>query len=497
MSTSYSEVSINFLEDIMSFSGDYEESGNLEIPPLIKPDLPIPFSPETPEFNENYSKNFRGAPDVDFNYPTRGRDTQRYPFVTSIIIESEQGEPNLPTYINNISDFIDEFGDENNVDFKRCISFLQYSPSLLVTRCVGVNSYNSSSENFPLLRVDNFEEFTNIDEEVFLKDNNGEDQTIRFIAKTPGKDGNRIRIALFTSEEVKNNAVIYKDFKAKDIINGLNDLNYCIAIFKDYEFGNKTDIKEIFVLPFNNVESINIQSNYVYCKVNAYNDFLDGMYDGNEGVYEGNVLFADGDVGRYYYGYDGNVQLIDGNIGYYDGEEFNSITFIRKFFGQTIIKLQDGITEKPTLTDLESTAEILGDIFNYLIDLHIANNVCLYRDDVVNILDVPKGVEQAIDFKNVFDIRNNKKSKNFFVYGKKFLDKEEHGLSSDYAGLRSLTVLEEGLGVSSSKITKTFKLDRLKTTLSASETDLLFEHGINSIKNYKGTISCIGEVINA
>jgi hypothetical protein len=280
----------------------------------------------------------------------------------------------------------------------------------------------------------------------------------------------------------------------------MDEMCYCVAVFKDDDDGS-TDLKEMFVVPFNDLESINTQSELVYVRLNAYNDFLDGLYDGNEYTYSGNLIFADGDVGRYYYGYDGNLQLLDGNVGFYDGVNFNNITYIVKFYGGNIMGLVNGSSQKPTLSELEETADILDNKIDYDIDLHIGNNVTLFRDDCVNIVGTPKGVIQAIDFKLVFDARRStyqreKTQNTFFVYGVKMLEKAEIDCSADYAGLRSKDILTHGLGRSTSKITKPFKIKRLKTSPSPAEMDMMYQNGINIVNNSRGTIFCNGEIIH-
>jgi len=448
-----------------------------------------------PVFKEDYKKSFRGAPSVKLGHTVQQKTPDKYDFVTSIIINSEQGEPNKPTFINTPKELLETFGTYINKDMKYCLSFLAYSPSLLVTRSMGIESYNSSTYDFPLIKINNFEEFTEYPEEDFLQE-----ATVRFIAQTPGTEGNLLKVSLFTKEELDNNENIYKQYNAKDILNGMDSVCYCVAIFKDLDDGT-AELKEMFVVPFNDLESINTQSKLVYCRLNAYNDFLDGFYDGNDYKYTGNLVFADGDAGRYYYGYDGNLELLDGNIGFYDGEEFNEITYIVKFYGGNIMKLGDGSTQIPTMYDLEETAEELDNKTNYNIDLHIGNNITLFRDDVVNIVGTPKGVEQAIDFKLIFDARRStyqrEKTKNtFFIYGVKLLDKEEINCSADYAGLRSRDILSHGLGRSTSKITTPLKINRLKTNPSLPEMDNLYQNGINIVNKSRNVVYCNGEIIH-
>jgi hypothetical protein len=465
---------------------------------INKPDLPIPHAPNGPVFDEEYKNNYRGAPGVNIGHKITQKTPDRYDFVTSIVIESEQGEPNKPTYINTPQELIDIYGTKITKDMKYALSFLFYSPSLLVSRSIGLQSYNSSTKDFPLIKVNNYEDFKSIPEDDFLQD-----ATVRFIAQTPGSDGDLLKVSLFTVEELSRNANIYNNFNAQDIIKGMDDMCYCVAIFKDDQSMKPelTKLKEVFVIPFNDLESINIQSKLVYCRLNAYNDFLDGLYDGNDYTYTGNIVYADGDAGRYFYGYDGNLELIDGNIVLRDGNEYNNITYVVKFYDGNIMSLGNGNTQKANIYELEETASELDNVLNYNIDLHIGNNVTLFRKDCVNIVGTPKGVSQAIDFKGVFDAKRStyvreKSNNTFFIYGTKMLDSEELDCSADYAGLRSKEVLTNGLGISTSKITKPLSITRLKTAPSMEDIDLLYQNGINIVHKYRDVIYCNGEIMH-
>jgi len=455
-----------------------------------------PSTIEKPKFIEKKVSNYRGVPGVKLGITKSQKSQNKYNFVTSIIIESEKGTPNTPIYINNISEFNNEYGNIITKETKYALSFLYYSPSLLVTRVLGDNSFNSSTENFQRIRIDNFEEFTEMSEDVFL-----DSASIRFIAQTPGKEGNLLAVSLFTTEELKNNKIIHMNYKAQDIIKGMDDMCYCIAVFKDDVSGRPdlTELKEIFVVPFNDVESINTQSEYVYCRINAYNNYLDDIYDGNQTRYNGNLLYNDGNGGKYFYGYDGNIELIDGVLGFYDGNVFNQILFIDKFYDDTIMNLVNGESEKATPDNINDAAEILDNKMDYNIDLHIGINSILTRSDCVNIVGTPKGIIQAIDFKMVMDSQT-KRSKNpnniFYIYGIKSLDNEEMNCSADYAGLRSKDILTNGLGRSTSKITTPLSVPRLKTNPSLGDIDKLYQNGINIVRKYNNIIYCNGEVIH-
>ncbi len=439
-------------------------------------------------------ESFNGSPSVKINRKPIQKSKDKYNFVTSILIESEQGT-NEPIYINSSQELIDIYGDIITKDMKYCLSFLTYSPSLLVQRTFGQKSYNASTKNFPSIKINNYEDFNAFPENDFLLDKTSTKQSIRFIAQTVGAAGNFIKVSLFTVEELKINATIYSNFKAKDIIQGMDDMCYCCAVFKDN--GIISELKEVFVIPFNDLESINTQSNYIYVKFNTYNEFLDKLYDGNKSKWGGNILLADGNESRFFYGYDGKLKLIDGKVVLADGNEINLNVYIYKFYNSSIIALSDGITEKAHLDDMKESCEDLNNTLNYDIDLHIGNNITLFRKDCVNIVGTPRGINQAIDFKLIFDTYTKNKIENtMFVYGTKIVDKEEINCAADIAGLKSKEVLTNGLGISTSKITKPLNILKLKTAPSIAEMDILYQNGINTVHNSKGIIYCNGEIIH-
>jgi len=78
----------------------------------------------------------------------------------------------------------------------------------------------------------------------------------------------------------------------------------------------------------------------------------------------------------------------------------------------------------------------------------------------------------------------------------KILDKEELNCSADYAGLRSKEVLTNGLGISTSKISKPLSINRLKTHPSLEDIDLLYQNGINIVHKYRNIIYCNGEILH-
>ena len=418
---------------------------------------------------------YRGAPGVIVQYKTIIPETKTFDFISSIIIESERGPIDTPILINSITEYDYYFGDTKTESRRYALSFLQYSPSLLVLRSVkstpplplnapGTYNASSASETTPYdkIRIDNLDEFNALNTDDFLNGN-----TVRAIARTPGKLGNKIKIAIFTVDHFNNNVLIYqapsRDYYARDLTEEFDELSYCVCIF--------TDDKpiETFTVLFDDISKINEYSNEIYL-ASVYTGFIDPLFDGE-------------------------IRFYDGNFGYFDGNTFNVLAQSYAFFGASIIELSGGESLAPDYNDYLKSSEVINDE-GYEIDIHIAWNVSLNRHDIVNIVSSPIGVRQAIDYLSVYDTLYPDGTPKMFVYGIKTLDKQDMGLCADYAGLRSRTVLTQGLGVSSSKIAIPFNLDKLKTCPTVAEMDLLYYNKINPVHKYKGIFYCNGELVS-
>jgi len=142
---------------------------------LLKPNLPL--KPKEVElFVKKYKVSYKGAPGVIINEKIKQKTQIKYKFVTSIIIESEQGDINSPVIVNSSKELLNIFGQKITNDMLYALSFLNYSPSLLVSRSTGLNSFNSSSTNFPKagtsqfkpIRINNYDDFESISTDEFL-----------------------------------------------------------------------------------------------------------------------------------------------------------------------------------------------------------------------------------------------------------------------------------------------------------------------------------------
>jgi len=133
---------------------------------------------------------------------------------------------------------------------------------------------------------------------------------------------------------------------------------------------------------------------------------------------------------------------------------------------------------------------------NFDIDLCIANNIPLSRADVINIAPVAGTYKSAIDSAELYiEEWDFAKDNTMFIFGQKKVGKLIVNLNGDYCGLRAGTVLEEGLSVSTSKISKPFLLDDIVYNPKFNEQEKLYENMINVVTKDNGVIFCNGETM--
>jgi len=403
-----------------------------------------------------------------------------YPICTAILGDFESGTTEV-TRVHSVSDFIENFGLINTVDSLSCISYLKQAPNLLVKRVIGYNSTNASMEGFDPIKITSIKELEECNN--FLP----EDSFVRFVAQHPGRYGNYIKIAMLTLEDYNNNSEIIPGLFTKDVFGRIPELNYGIVIFF------KDKIKETFTIPFNQLSLLSYVSKYVYCGSRLIINIIN-IFDGLKDIYDGNIGYFTGGDDLY----DGKFSYHDGNLFFIDGNEKKNLFNIPRFFGDNIIQLSNGFTEKPTLLDFKEACEDFENPDNYDIDLCIANNYPIIRKDIVNIVSCPNGIDNAIDFINVYNtnFENLSKFNNFmFIYGTKKINNLRVPLSGDYCGNRVKTLLNEGLGVSTSKISKPLPLENLIHNPPLSDREKLYEYSINAIVNENGKYYCNGEII--
>ena len=327
-----------------------------------------------------------------------------------------RGEINRPTIFSNVIDFKHYYGifDETNInDWYQVYNYFQYSSNLIVSRSVDETKdlFNSSAslpnsvEPITILNKEDFDyknEFENV-----LSNN-----YLRVIANTPGKWGDKLSFALFTLNEFEKNFVVFGNTRAKDIINYMEEGDYCIVIIY-----NNT-IVEIFNKKFSDVEEINEESKYIYVKHNLSNYTL----------------------------HDGNIFYIDGNIGNYNGNEKKEHA---ARYGENIIKLSGGISYSPTSSDIfNSYSEMKEEKYyiNFIIGNERNNNAAIdlanYRKDCIAFVGLPKlNYEESLEYVKSLEVSeftciigNYKKQ-----YDNKFSRDIYVNFAGDIAGLRSST----------------------------------------------------------
>jgi len=406
---------------------------------------------------------------------------QIYPFMGCILGFFEQG-PLTSLVIDTVDEFYYKYGLTNTVDSLASLSYLQYAPHLLVKRVIGKDSFNAYASAF-IDEVDTLYTIKYLDDvtdELILST-----EYIKVFAQTPGAWGNKISIAMFTYEELELNKQITPYYKAKNITSYVPYLNYCVAVF----FDNK--LVEVLTVPINQLEDVNTLSNYVYIKSNIFID-VPGIYDGNRGKYDGLSKLYDGGSTLY----DGTYGFFDGNICFIDGNVMRPLFCVPKLYAETLMYLKKGSCSFPTREEFLDAMEEFDNPDNFDIDLCIANNIPLSRADVVNIAPVAGTYKSAIDSAELYiEEWDFAKDNTMFIFGQKKVGKLIVNLNGDYCGLRAGTVLEEGLSVSTSKISKPFLLDDIVYNPKFNEQEKLYENMINVVTKDNGVIFCNGETM--
>ena len=407
-------------------------------------------------------------------------EVKSYPVCTAILGDFEFGGIAVER-IHDFNVFVDKFGLVKTKDSLSCLSYLSRAPNLLVKRVIGTNSTNASMEGYDPIKITTITEFE--ETENFLHD----DTFFRFIAQHPGTAGNFIRIAMLTLKDFNKNVEVIPGIFVKDVFGRIPSLNYGIIIFF------KDQIKETFTIPFNQLSLLSYISKYVYCGSRITLN-TSGVYDGLIDMYDGNKNYFLGGDDLY----DGKFGYHDGNWCYADGNEKKNLFCVPSYYGDFLIQLTGGYTERPCKNDFIDAVEELENPDNYDIDLCIANNHPIIRKDIVNIVPCPDGIVQAVDFVKVYGLQFEglDKFNNFmFLYGNKRVDKINVPLAGDYCGNRALTMLTDGLGVSTSKISKPLLMDNVIHNPRLADREILYENNINAVINDNGTFWCVGETI--
>lgn len=279
----------------------------------------------------------------------------------------EKGEMNNPLLIQNTSQFKHTFGraiTENTNEWYQAYNYLQYNDSILVNR-IEVESMNSFGA-YPWLDTPtlilNDEDFIEKYDSISLESYN----KIKFIARTPGTWGNILSVAMFTLREHIDNVVILNDLRAQDIVDSMKEGDYCLCVIR------LDQVVEVFVKSSYVMQEVNVESNYIYVKETLLPYTL----------VDGNLILADGSV------FDEYNPDTDGNLEY---------DFVPIFYGETIIALDGGFQDEPTMGEVIDSYTLAESKENYEIDVIIGNernnqsaiDLAENRRDCVAVVGVP------------------------------------------------------------------------------------------------------------
>lgn len=346
--------------------------------------------------------------------------TSKYPFFAGLF---EKGPCYEPTFVYSAQDLYEKFGLPSKINYNewyQCYNFFQYQTKcLLVTRCVGENSYNSYVSlpyKTPKKRFYNLEDFE-------LNKTIDANNIIQIYASSPGNWGNKIKVAIFTQAEIVKKSNILDNYYAHKIKNVLLDGQYCVCVFYDNR------LVEQFVVKYDEVDNINGNSDYIF----IINNFKDYKY------YDGNIFWVDG-----------NEILADGNLP----NELKAV-----FYGSSILELSEGSSEEPSPNDIHEAYEdvIDGDEFNisFLISNERNLNAAYQlssKTKIISVVNIPKDIE-PLDFYNFTN-------ENVIIYSnyKKQFDKESGkyrwvAFTGDIVGLKTYLMENVGLNESYCKLT--------------------------------------------
>lgn len=417
---------------------------------------------------------------------------EKYPFLTAIIGDFEKGMEE-PMIVDSIPEFLYYFGNNNSFDTKAALSFLKYSPSLLVYKIQGKTSKNADTENQGLT-INTLQEFYDIPN--FLTDNG-----FRAIARTPGKWGNDIQVSLFTSlmdsEILISDNMRLKEFENNPKFPGYHGYDEIyIGVFY------KGKLEEAFVFnywnPIDDMARINKTSKFIYFKFNInLKPFTDdsetfNTFNNSENLetFNNSETFENLDN-------DNELEISEPLIN-------SQVTTFKPFLERPIIyNLYGGLDNTASKNDYLETFDFLNNENNYDIDFFLATHGVLTRKDVINFVPLKSinykdfinefnNINIFNNFENIQDFEN---STRFFIYGSTELDGKFPTIF-DYAGLKSLSILKEGLGRSISNINYTYDFN-LTYNPKLAEEDLLYANRCNYFVKYQNSTFANGELIES
>ena len=387
----------------------------------------------------------------------------------------EKGPVDAPVLINSARQFKNIFGraiKENLNDWYQVYNFLQYpeTPSILVSRAIGPNSYNAFKskpwQGNPV-QIYGYSDFITKEYDFLEPDN-----FIKIAARNPGEWGNLLDICIFTAKEFNENKEIKKGFFARNLTKAVNPGYYFIVVFR------KDFVVETFNIKFNDIETINKNSNYIYLKQR----FLDYK------IYDGNLYWVDGDV-----------LLADGNLPH----DLKPV-----FYGTNSIKLSGGVTEQPSKDDIIESYNSVDNKEQYQINLIIANerhpeaavNLAKSRKDAAVIIGSPKNCNTLEE--NLKYITRLKSDYSYYVsnYKKQFDEFSQKyfwcNFAGDIAGLRSRLIQANGNRESHCKIIyNLLNVTQIEKNYHVNQRDIFANNQINTVVQNTNNYTVLGEFL--
>ena len=387
----------------------------------------------------------------------------------------EKGPVNTPIIISSARQFKNIFGRAlpiNINEWYQVYNFLQYpeQSSILVTRAIGDESYNaccSKPFNTEKLKIKDYSEFLE-NENTFLEANN----FIKVAARNPGEWGNLLEVCIFTSKEYNKNKEIKKGFFAKNLTRAINPGYYFVAVFR------KDLLVESFNIKFDDIETINRTSNYIYLK----QKFLDYK------IYDGNLYWVNGDE-----------LLADGNLPH----DLKPV-----FYGSNSLKLSGGYTEEPGLIDIIESYNSVDNKEQYQFSMVIANerfpkaavNLVENRKDCIAIVGSPKHTNTLEQ--NLAYISDLNSGYTYYVsnYKKQYDEfSQKHfwcNFAGDIAGLRAKLIETHGNAESHCKIIyNLLNIDQIEHNYSLALRDVFANNNINTIVKNTNNYTVLGEFL--
>jgi hypothetical protein len=323
----------------------------------------------------------------------------------------EKGPIDEPIFITDINQFKFIFGrgiDLHHNDWYQVYNYLQYANGIWVTRTSGNTNYNATNEE--LVFINNKEHFNERYE--FL-----DTPRIKILAQTPGAWGNLLSVAMITYDQWINNEEIKEGFFAKNLFTFFEEGYIALCVFRSEK------LVERFYKTDEDFYEINEESKYIYIKINGNNgndDIITTRLDAENNTYE--LIDLNIELNLPFYrdlniNYESIIRTykerIDCNdyIAFFDFNNNIELPFIADlnenskdlkykeyvtYYGENIIKLQNGRSKVPTDLDIENSYNIYEEE-KYDIDIIIGNdknnnaavNLAEYRKDSIAFIGMP------------------------------------------------------------------------------------------------------------